>query len=136
MTAVFTKYTSQNLISNVAVPDLLVGETLNTAVVQQVSPTTTPALSVTVSSIAASSVSVELAAGQNETTYGFLLVVTTSTSRTIQVRGAVYVTSVGSFFTLDFCISLSTFGLRPTWIGKKNSSSFTIFILGLCSATL
>ena len=93
MTAVFTKYTSQSLICNVVVPDLLVGETINTATVQQVSPTTSPALVITVSSVSAGSLALELVAGQNETTYGFLLNVITSASRTLQVRGAVYVTS-------------------------------------------
>ena len=87
MTAVFTKYTSQNSINNIIVPDLLVGETVSTAILQQISPTTLPALLITVQSTSLDIVTVELAAGQNETTYGFLLVVTTSSARTIQVRG-------------------------------------------------
>lgn len=93
MTAVFTKYTSQNSINNIIVPELLVGETVSTAILQQISPTTLPALLITVQSTSLDTVTIELAAGQNETTYGFLLVVTTSSARTIQVRGAVYVTS-------------------------------------------
>lgn len=91
--AVFTKYTSQNSINSLAIPDLLVGELVTTASLLQIAPTTTIALSITVNSISASSVSLEFVAGQNETTYGFLLEVTTSLSRSIQVRGAVYVTA-------------------------------------------
>lgn len=93
MTAVFTKYTSQNSINDVLVQDLTVGETVSTAVVQQIAPTTSPALLITVLSSSASMVTVEISSGQNETTYGFLLLVTTSAGRTIQIRGAVYVTS-------------------------------------------
>lgn len=91
--AVFTKYTTQNSINSLAIPDLVVGESVTTASVVQVSPTTTPVLSIAINSISASSVAIELVSGQNETTYGFLLEITTSLSRTIQVRGAVYVTS-------------------------------------------
>lgn len=93
MTAVFTKYTSQNSIHSIVVPDLVVGETVNTASIQQIAPITSPALTISVLATAASSVNIELAAGQNETTYGFLLNAVTSNNRTIQVRGAVYVTS-------------------------------------------